>query len=253
MTYAIPESAGSTSNPVPKNSFVDPNSFVARDRGTVNRPNRHIKATASNSSASLTNMAPVDSNDKKIHLWITEFETGWRLTGDVTQSAMHKSFYPRNMGQYPVTLRGVMPNQYEYDRLVHFVTVHHKTALNVSKFYPVRFAMARRRDKVMVNGREVENKIYEGKLVDGVITKINAGHKRFVYAVPFEIQMLVVKDKLDTNVTDQGEIYQRLNKRYINSLLSVDQQQPAPNAPEEPPNIFDSYWHQVGINMEGIQ
>lgn len=245
MTQMVPESGGmggDAQTPVPKNSFIQTNAFVARDRGRVNRPNKHFKLTEHNTPLSLTNTAQVGPNEKVIHLPITEITTGWRLSGETTQSAMHKSFYPRNMGQEPITVKGTMPNQYEYDRLVHFVTVHHQTVLGLGKFYPVTYVLRKRTDQVdPTDSRAGSNRIYAGRKGDVVITGIRAGHQRFVYAVPFELELLVVRDQLDFNVHDEGTIYSKLIKRYTNSLLSESGPiQPTPDEEEVAP--IHNYW-----------
>jgi len=244
----------STQNAMPTNPFSEPSPYQARNLKKVNNHNPHVIPNGNNAPAFLTNMAlPSSDGMHKIYLWIDEIETGWHMSGSVSQSAYSKNFYPKNASQMPVIIRGFMPNQYQYDRLVQFVTTHHMTVLNGNVFQPLVFKMKPLTIKAR-NGKQT--KIYLGKNLQCFIDSISAGHQKFTYAPRFELSMTVIKDQKDKDGITTAEMNYQLQKSYEAGLLMGNPKIFEDGAPGETSQsltqTFLGVWDQVVNSIEGI-
>jgi hypothetical protein len=141
----------------------------------------------------------------RLPIWIEGVSTGYSLSGDYGQTAGSRTFYPHNFSQAPISITGTVANQYEYDKIVHFVRQHHHDALDSWVLSPdvgndegtqaVEFMMASY--YVLVGKTRTGEAIYKevfggipgnsnlgsnGVHVAGYITSMDAGHQRFQFA-----------------------------------------------------------------------
>lgn len=184
-------------------TFINnPPNFKAFGRGWYNRlPN--IVADESNASGKLT-LQGTKGAISSVYLFVTDIELGWTVSGDYGQSKGYRTFYPKNLHQTPVQITGVVANQYEYDRLVEFVSKHHRNVIQDAtyvcnfKLFPFR---------ILLNPESGKPPIYRWVVrpmnFDGVVMAMDAGHERFKNAPTWSIQFMVTYDYLSPSpVTD---------------------------------------------------
>lgn len=164
-------------------------------------------AAVGNANASITNLATSQSNDYLYKLWlfVDAFETSWSLSGETSQGQLSRIFYPRNMTQGQVQIEGSVANQYEYDRLVHFVEHHHYSqmrpqgaianTLDGNQYPSVDFMLFKPGNKQTFNAF---SPVYYSLL----ILNIEAGHERFVNFPTYTLTCKVTYDYLEDRFKD---------------------------------------------------
>lgn len=146
-----------------------------------------------------------DEEHHSIWLFCTGVGTGYRLTGNTSQSQRSRTFYPRHMSHDDIVIRGITANQKEYNRLVDFVVAHHDRALDAPDSVdsggealrgtrPIRFSLKPYRIKTREGGPWMT--IHPAMGIEGYITGITAGAERFQQAVPFELTLKVTDEML---------------------------------------------------------
>lgn len=133
-----------------------------------------------------------DSEDRKFYLYVTDISNGWQLMGQKSQAAQSTVFYPMNVQQNDLVIKGICPSQHEYDRLVNFIKTHHNTVQDPGgdKLHRVDF-------KFMPQKQANDRRLFPPMFVGGQILSIRAGHERHQFYPRFEFAMKVVEDVLD--------------------------------------------------------
>ena len=176
----------------------------------------------------------------RLPLFIEGITTGYALSGDYGQAAGSRTFYPHNFSQAPVVISGTVANQYEYDKIVHFVRQHHHDALDSWVLSPdvgnddgtqaIEFIMTGYYIKVgkTRTGETIYREIFggipgnsnfgsSGVHLAGYITSMDAGHERFQFAMPYQISIQVSHDYL----ADAVHVSEALNKEIAKRFLST--------------------------------
>ena len=87
----------------------------------------HAPADAATGSAMLKDSV----SGKKLWLYVTDVSTSWSLQGSKSQTQARSTFYPQHVTQELLVVRGQCANQFEYDRIVEFITRHHRNSLGL--------------------------------------------------------------------------------------------------------------------------
>lgn len=196
-----------------------PSPFSPTGKGLQNKyPD--FPATAQNANASITNLATSRSNDDLYKLWlfVDAVETGWSLAGEHGQGQLGRVFYPRNMSQDVFSVEGSCANQYEYDRIVHFVEHHHFSqmrpqgakaqSLDANNYPSVDFMLFKPPMTSTYNG-------FDPLYFSVVIQSINAGHERFQHFPSFVLTCKVVYDYLEPKYQIQQDITARITRQTV--------------------------------------
>jgi hypothetical protein len=204
---------------------------IGKGNNAIGIPNR-VLPNASNATGKLVDIRDGESADIGHHLWIDDIQTGYKLNGSYGQSKNSRLFYPHDMDQNNIIVKGTMPNQAEYDKLVKFVAEHHENALagGFAKFYlfPSTFNQdGSKRDysKTQAFAKKVDvpvanNLRYRGWKYDVIILGHVAGHARFTYSPTYQLQLLVINDYLQSKDEIDRDLVEGLMDRYVNSLSS---------------------------------
>lgn len=245
----------------------NPPSFRATGKGYFNKlPD--FPATAANCNAKFVNLGKQGKDPlHQIFLFVTGVSTGWTVAGDYGQSAGARTFYPKNLSQSPVTIQGIVANQYEYDRLVEFVIAHQITATDVRnpkdttgttavKFYLQPYKVPKGKD---VNGNIIYRTIHSAMVVDGYILGMQAGATAGVNAPTWTMDLKVSNDYLQNNVHLTSQINQILKEQYLKSFGTIYKVKSPNGVPPVPDNgasgnntDVDSVFFQH-LNQEDVQ
>lgn len=202
--------------------FVQPPAFTATGKGYFNKlPN--FPATAQNANGIFVNLGrTVGDSNHTMYTFITSVVTGWQVAGSYGQSPAARTWYPTNLSQSEMAITGIVANQYEYDRLVEFIHVHHNTAIDRKetdqfigtksidfKLKPFRIPIGTQQ------GTTEYYVVHQGMHFKGYITNITAGHQRFVNAPTWTLTFRISDDMLQQPVHLQGELNRELYKNYL--------------------------------------
>lgn len=162
-----------------------------------------------------------------IGLWVEEIEANFEMVGTTGQSRKVRQFFPHNMVQPFITIRGQTPNSYQYNRLAAFIRASHYNALSgtdakilAMKGAAVTYNNYRRKDK---KGEPVGDSILDPTIqltilsgtvkgfpynhakgsgssvkgrhqtwrVNGYVKQIMAGAERFNHAPAYQFEFVV--------------------------------------------------------------
>lgn len=179
----------------------------------------NVPATEQNANGRLINR-DVPGNDpfQDIYMYVDNVKTGWVLSGTQSQVRGSNTFYPKNVQQIPITISGICPNQYEYDRLVRFVQNHQQSMQD-----PAYSGTALQRvDFFLYPGYDPTGKyiMHPGMAYGGHITTIRAGHERFKFYPSFDLLFTVTYDYLSPPNTQDISV-NSLVDQYTTSLSSL--------------------------------
>lgn len=202
--------------------------FRALGKGYYNKlPNFPATSTTGNGLFRNTGLS---KGDRNYDLWtfVTAVETGWAIAGDSAQTALSRTFYPRNLSQAPITIAGVVANLYEYDRLVEFVSVHQRRAcdpLSTDNIGSKPLVFSLKPYRVPDGGQNNQGAptyrfVHQGMLVAGYIQNITAGQQQFVNAPTWQMDLMVSEDYLDPPVHTQAMTDQLLRQAYVGQLIT---------------------------------
>lgn len=154
----------------------------------------------------------------QVAMWIWEVEASFRLNGETVQSNQKQQFFPRNMVQPTITLRGTVPNNYQYNRLALFVRDSHYFALNANYIARMEALAGKNlsvshsvsgtanpltsleiRRGTAPTGRNVKGP-NGGMQLQGLIKSFKAGATRHEYAKDFEMEFVIAAS------TKNGEV-----------------------------------------------
>lgn len=203
--------------------------FTATGRGYFNKlPS--LQADARTGNAILENTAlPANHKLRKIYLFCTGVSTGWNVDGSYGQAIDARIFYPRGVTQDELSIRCVVANQYEYDRVVDFIQQHHASTVgnatvNISRNAPAAsggtpldFKLFRYRIPVSTDasGQIQYRTIHDSMHYEGFVPSIEAGHERFVNAIQFNIPLKISNDFIGNNFTQTALLNSALQNRYL--------------------------------------
>lgn len=226
-------------------SFKSAQSFVATGRGYYNAvPNFPATTANANGLFQNPNYSPQHKN-YQMPVFVVGISTGWEVTGQYGQAGSGRTFFPNNLNQNPLTIEGIVANQYEYDRLVEFMLLHQQTATQAFVNDPssgsgpsskaLTFTLkpykvdTGRKDN---NGQPILRTIYgsipglsaqnggNGSRVRGYIQTVQAGHQRFVNAINYTLSLQISYDYSQMAQT-QAELYRQLQSQYMGSFNSL--------------------------------
>jgi len=196
-----------------------PNTFKAKGKGYFNKLPR-FPATEQNANAVLHNRATANANEEhKIYLFVDYVSTGWKVAGETTQTHDSRSFYPRNLIQNDVEIRGTVANNYEYDRLVRFVEHHQNSVLSAETFrgnyFPaVEFLLFKPANSSSFY--HTSTGASGGKMFYTIaILGIEAGAERFKNAPTFTLRCKVLHDHLRGKSELDQAIDRKINYKEI--------------------------------------
>lgn len=214
-------------------TISNPPAWRATGRGYYNRiPN--FVANAKNANGWLINTGLGRNNrNRDIYVFVTGITTGWDVAGSYGQSSGARTFYPRNLTQQPITIEGIVANQYEFDRIGEFILAHHHRATDIHnpkdldgtraiefrmKPYKVRAGTNRKGQPIY---RYINRGLPGGNngiKVQGYITNWQAGAVRFQNAPTWTCQFQVSYDFMDNPIHLQGEENKILIQNYLKTF-----------------------------------
>lgn len=166
----------------------------------VNSPNRD--ARRKKPSAYLENNA-----GKRIYLWVTEVTSTFGMGGSFAQSVNARTFYPRNFTQTTMTFKGVMPNSYQYNRLAEFVRgTHLRAGRDEDGGRIIRLVMSQ--NAYVKRGPRYKHRDYD---LDGYITAIGKGARRFEFQPTFEFEFVVATSRMGLFQTSPALVSKLVN------------------------------------------
>lgn len=163
------------------------------DRGyMISQPGRGVGVSTGANATLINRDADKNAEDRQIWMYVTHVGTGWQLAGLKAQTRRSATFYPTNLQQSELMVRGICPNQHEYDKLVHFIRTHQRMTQELSG------DRLQRVDFKLLSGLKVNDvRVFPPMYVGGQILNIKAGHERFKFFPVIEFSMKVVEDALD--------------------------------------------------------
>lgn len=175
--------------------YEQDNPHVKIDQGVfVRSPNFGPDVVSANGNAQQANGANayVSYGGEKVWMWVTEVTSDFSISGTMSQSRTRRSYFPRYMSQPQIMISGQCSNSYEYNRLALFAR---KTQIgNVGTGGLTKFRMVNVPPK---NGTRESNGAprHHGATdiidVDGYISMVSAGAKRFENAPNFRFTFVV--------------------------------------------------------------
>lgn len=151
---------------------------------------------------------------ESIPLIIEEIETSFQMGGTTAQSAELRQFYPRNFVQPTLTVRGRMPNGFQYNRLASFVRVaqiaalgkrflRHSGTVRTSKsgtYIPTMlFTVNGSDDKLHARKRHWKGP-HKPLRLEGYVKTIQAGAEHHNQAPPFEFEFVAAHSHFSGSV-----------------------------------------------------
>lgn len=155
-----------------------------------------------------------------IKLWITEVQMDFSVTGTVGQSRYRRQFFPKAFNQPKVMVKGVMPNQKEYNRLAAFIRETHFEAVTGNiDLYSAKARQSSKnkvrssaslqtisliiKDAGQVNKQNPLRSVkggHKAMQMDGYIKSISAGATQFNFAPEFNFQFVPASSKLTGSI-----------------------------------------------------
>lgn len=163
----------------------------------------------------------INVKGETLDFWIEEIEAKFDMAGTTAQSQKVRQFFPHNMVQPSVTIRGRAPNSYQFNRLAAFVRVGQFEGLSGRELralgVPVRNVTDRQGRSVVIptlrliirngsgdaalagekypfSGRTVKGRHQAWKL-EGYVKAFKAGAQRFDPAPSFEFEYLIAESQ----------------------------------------------------------
>jgi hypothetical protein len=223
-----------------RNRIAPPKQFKARRQGyyyetaTIS-PEREDQwqQFLKTANAKLENVAlTIGQQGKEMPLWITDVSTGYGVTGSKSQGPARAAFYPNGAVHADVTIKGIVPSNYMYDKLVEFVTMHHQYALDANIDFdgawigddangtlPLRFTLFPTKG---------DYHKHQPMQISCYIPTIAAGAQRFQNAREYELTLIVVNNYRDTETHTQE--FDALFSNYTGSIFTPRQFVPVPTA-----------------------
>lgn len=158
----------------------------------------------------------IDMRGQRIHFWIEDIEASFAMGGTTAQSRTLRQFFPHNMVQPSVTVRGRAPNSFQYNRLASFVRRAQSDVVSAKELgrnginlrtrglqgggdsvvstveLTVRAGIT---SKYPFSGRTVKGRHKAWKL-EGYIKSMPAGGQRFNQAPAFQFEFLIAESEL---------------------------------------------------------
>lgn len=168
----------------------------------------------------------INVKGEKIDFYIEEIEANFEMAGTTAQSHTKRQFFPHNMVQPSVTIRGRAPNSYQYNRLSSFVRVAQYQSLNTRQLrasgVPLRNLDNKRGDIIVptvrllirngsgqsaldgsgfpYRGRSVKGR-HQSWVLEGYVKLMPAGARRHDPAPGFEFQFMIAESQQNgTNI-----------------------------------------------------
>lgn len=162
----------------------------------------------------------VNVKGEKIDFYIEEIETGFEMAGTTAQSHRKRQFFPHNMVQPAITIRGRANNSFQYNRLASFVRVSQYQSLDTQQLrkegVPLRTLDTKVGTQIVptlrliirngsgrnalkggrypFGGKNVKGR-HQGWILEGYVRNIAAGAKRHDPAPAFEFQFMVAESQ----------------------------------------------------------
>jgi hypothetical protein len=92
-----------------------------------------VNMPGSNPSDRAPSARLINQRGEMLDLWVEEMEASFQMAGETAQSRGVRQFFPHNMVQPSITLRGRSPNSYQSQRLAAFVRVSQHSALHADE------------------------------------------------------------------------------------------------------------------------
>jgi hypothetical protein len=220
-----------TPNDNKTNLVTPPPVFKAKRQGYYYRT-RYDQLSTNTANGYLINLGLAsDDPNYSMPLWINSFSSGLRMVGSNAQGPSYRSYFPRNVTFDDIIIHGQTVSNYDYDRMVEFITTHHRSALsggnpssqNVSGATPLKFLLKRKdidlRDKVLYNS-------HSSYVYNAYVKSIEAGAERFQNAREYQLQLIVASSYRDT--TTETMNFQNLLRSFQTSVFT-------------PPSIDNTY------------
>lgn len=153
----------------------------------------------------------LDLRGDKIHFWIEDIEANFAMAGSTAQSRHVRQFFPHNMVQPSIIVRGIAPNSYQYNRLANFVRQAQWDAVSGQELARAGIDLRGEPDNPITTlnltiragitglypptGRTVKGRHKAWKL-EGYVKSMSAGAKRFEQAPRFQFEFLIAASKL---------------------------------------------------------
>jgi hypothetical protein len=174
-------------------------------------------AADSNKTWNAALLAPFGSY---IKMWVTDFEMSFSVNGTVGQSRYRRQFFPKSFNQPTINVKGVMPNQKEYNRLASFIRECHFEALTGNQdLYNLKDQQSGRAARgssqsiqtvtlLIKNAgpageskplRNVKGR-HRAMQLDGYIKNIAAGARKFEFAPEFTFEFIPASSKMTGSV-----------------------------------------------------
>lgn len=152
------------------------------------------------------NVSLKNPSGENILLWIWEVEVAFSLGGVTGQSHHRRQFFPRNLTQPTLLLKGTAPNNFQYNRLASFVRTSQEQALGAASFKTGRAftdgsvvpttQLHLRSGKAFgrKDGRTTRG-THKAWVCEGYIKTVAGGATRFEFAKDYEIEFILVSSE----------------------------------------------------------
>lgn len=160
----------------------------------------------------------INVRGEKIDFWIEEMETAFEMAGSTGQSHKLRQFFPHNMVQPSIKIRGRAPNSFQYNRLASFIRVGQHDALSTDELreagiplrnvsnkegqtyiiptlrFIIRNGSGNGKRKFPYNSRNVKG-IHKAWKLEGYVKGMAAGAQRHDPAPAFEFEFMVAESE----------------------------------------------------------
>lgn len=135
-------------------------------------------------------------NGAMVDLWISEVAADFSLTGQVGQSRMTRTFFPRSFNTVTLTITGNVASTQEYNRLALFIREHHYNALQYindggTANQTIVFGLYDRTPKSWANNATNVKGNHLPWIVNGYVKTVDAGAVALEVAPAFSIEFVV--------------------------------------------------------------
>jgi hypothetical protein len=154
----------------------------------------------------LTNARLVNQLGQSLDFYVTDMEIGLEMAGSTAQSESVKQFFPSNFVQPSMTITGIAPNSFQYNRFANFVRMsHHWASRGNQKERLVRFQLSNGEGRAFPydgkrpggprDGRQVTKGIHKAWDVAGQIQGAQAGGRKENHAPEFQFTFMIFEVK----------------------------------------------------------
>jgi len=150
-----------------------------------------------------------DDIQRTQELWVMDIYQTYGMAGSTSKAKYYQHWYPMNFSMGPMTIKGRVRTQTDYNNLAEFIRRHQRLMASESGQTNVK---GDSQDDLHFMRLEIKS---EAIYVDGFIKSFKADHHRFNVAPEFEFNFEVMRDGFQDVVTGDANVSQALHDAWF--------------------------------------